>query len=193
MGDAGPAQDGGADSGTDAGSPDRLVRRINVQGPVHEGIDYQGLWAADPGGSLGVCGPNAFHLPPTTEIHGTEDDPLFRGEVWGDPVSCVVGGGDLPVGRYEVRLYFAEIYFGEGCAGSGGTGTRVFDVVLEGATVETDIDLYEQAGCAASVTESTGHPVVKTYRVRIVDGTLDIRLPASANNGKISAIEVLQL
>lgn len=160
---------------------------INVNGSAHVGTDFPGSWQADPGAG-GVCGPNTHTNG--NPIDGTTDDALFQGEVWGNPAVCAVGGGTLEAGEYEVSLYFAEIYFGPGCPGGGGTGSRVFDIVLEGQTVLQDFDIFAGDGCAASTTESSGGPTVRTFVVDILDGTLDIELPASVNNGKISAIEL---
>ena len=160
---------------------------INVNGSAHVGTDFPGSWQADPGAG-GVCGPNTYTNG--NPIDGTSDDALFQGEVWGNPVVCAAGGGTLDPGEYEVSLYFAEIYFGPGCPGGGGTGSRVFDIVLEGQTVLQDFDIFAGNGCAASTTQSSGSPTVRTFMVDILDGTLDIGLPASANNGKISAIEI---
>lgn len=166
--------------------------RINVNGVAHTGTDYPGSWAADPGVG-GVCGTGAY-TSPAPDIHNTVDDVLFSGEVWGTPVLCSVddGGTPLAAGEYHVSLLFAELYFGAGCPGGGvGTGERVFDVMLEGVTVETGVDLFAEGGCPASTTVSTGTPVVKDYVVNINDGVLDIALPAISNNAKISAIEIV--
>ena len=60
-----------------------------------------------------------------------------RARCFGNPLVCAVGGGALPAGRYQVNLYFAEIYWGPGCPGGGpGPGSRVFDVRIEGAVAE---------------------------------------------------------
>ena len=166
----------------------QFVRRINVNGPEFVGTDFPGTWEADPG----VCGP--FRYQNDTEIHNTVDDPLFTGEAFGNPMTCRIDdqGQPLPPATYTVRLLFAEIYWGPGCPGEGsGTGSRVFDVELEGQTVESGIDLFAEAGCAASTTDPTGAPVTRTYSVPITDGALDIVLAASKDAGKISAIELI--
>jgi hypothetical protein len=99
---------------------------------------------------------------------------------------------NLPAGKYTVTLLFAEIYWGPGCPGGGaGTGARVFDIVLEGTKVLEKVDLFALGHCAASTSDSKGKPVVKSFDVRVDDGTLDIALPASVNFGKISAIQIV--
>ena len=162
--------------------------RINLNGAALSGVDHPGLWAADPGVG-GVCGPNEFTNP--VAINGTVDDGLFQGEVWGNPLTCAVGAGALPPGEYDVRLYFAEIYYGPGCLSpTGGVGSRVFDVVLEGQTVLSSFDIFAEGGCAASTSDPTSAPVVKTFTLPILDGTLDISMPALADNGNLTAIEI---
>jgi hypothetical protein len=169
-------------------TPPAVTLRININGPAHSGQDFPGAWGADPGLG-GVCGPSVYGNP--MPIAGTRDDSLFQGESFGSPLVCAVGGGALPPGRYQVNLYFAEIYWGPGCPGGGpGPGSRLFDVRIEGTVVEGSVDLFREAGCAASPM-GNGRPVVKRYTAAINDGTLDLRFEAQVDNAKISAIEVL--
>jgi hypothetical protein len=170
--------------------PPNVTVQVNVNGPAHTGTDYPGDWSADPGAG-GVCTVNAYST--ANAISGTVDDVLFQSEMWGNPVVCALddSGSPLPDGDYTVNLHFAEIYFGAGCPGNGGDGSRVMDVNLEGSSVETGIDLHSEGECAASTTLTTGSPVSRSYNVTVSDGTLDISIPGTTNNGKISAIEVL--
>jgi hypothetical protein len=162
---------------------------INVNGPALVGRDYPGAWTADRGPG-GVCGPSHFENP--SSIHGTVDGALFHGEMFGNPLRCVVGG--LPPATYDVGLYFAEIFFGPGCPGGGvGIGSRVFDIYIENTRVLSGFDIFKEGGCAASTSNSTGHPVVKHFTMPITDGTLDLSMPASVNNGNITAIELRSL
>ncbi len=165
--------------------PPPVAIRINVNGPAHIGLDLRGAWAADPGVG-GVCGPSVYanHVP----IAATQDDELFQDEVYGNPLTCAVGGGKLPPGPYQLNLYFAEIYFGPGCPGGGGAGARVFDIIVEGERRLVGFDIFREGGCAAS---PSGRPVIKRFSTRIDDGTLDLRFEASVNNAKIAAIELL--
>jgi hypothetical protein len=160
-----------------------------VNGPAHTGVGYPGRWAADPGVG-GICSPTPFSND--APIHNTQDAPLFHHEMFGSPLVCAVGGGKLPPGRYQVNLYFAEIYWGPGCPGGGpGTGARLFDIRLEGELAERDLDIFSEAGCAASTTSNSGRPLVKRFTISIDDGTLNLRLEARRDNAKLSAIEVL--
>ena len=65
---------------------------------------------------------------------------------------------NVPVanGDYVVTLKFAEIYF-------SAAGMRAFDVLIEGAKVVSNLDVFAQVG------KNTAHDV--TVSVRVTDGT----------------------
>jgi hypothetical protein len=161
--------------------------QINVNGPALVGVEYPGLWMADPGVG-GICGPGAgFRGNP---VHGTADGALFQGYVLGNPLTCRVG--PLTPGAYRVRLYFAEVYWGPGCAGGGpGVGARVFDIALEGATVLQNFDIFKEGGCVMSAISAAGMPVVKEFTVDVNDGILDVAMRATADQPLIAALAVL--
>ena len=103
-----------------------------------------------------------------------------------------VMGYNIPLkdGQYTVRLHFAELWFGATDGGSGGKGSRVFEVRREGELVEDDLDVFAQAGAEAVLT--------KTYSVNVTDGQLDIDFSALASDGGtrhpiINAIEILDI
>lgn len=52
-----------------------------------------------------------------------------------------------PNANYTLRLHFNEVYWGA-IAGSGGTGSRVFNVDINGQPALTNFDIFEQAGGA---------------------------------------------
>ena len=91
-------------------------------------------------------------------------------------------------GKYTVRLHFAEIYFGANGGGPNGTGSRVFDVTLEGNKVLDNYDINADVGPQTVV--------VKEYIVQVTDGAVDLFFDASAAAGgidqpKLSALEVI--
>jgi hypothetical protein len=156
--------------------------RINING------QRVGPFAADPGLG-GICGGAPYST--SLAINGSNDDLLYQSEMFGAPLTCSVGSGALPTGPYQVVLHFAEIYWGPGCPGAGpGTGARVFDIELQGQKVASNVDLFAEGGCAAAL-DGSGHPVTKRFDVMITDGTLHLNFPASANNAKLSALELL--
>ncbi|MBM1105637.1 DUF4038 domain-containing protein [Aurantibacter crassamenti] len=99
-------------------------------------------------------------------------------------------GYDIPLsnGDYTVNLHFAEIWFGATGGGSGGIGSRVFDVNLESTLVEDNLDVFAQVGAEAVLT--------KSYTVTITDGQLNIDFDSRTAVGGnrhpiINAIEIL--
>ena len=66
---------------------------------------------------------------------------------------------------------------------NNGVGARVFDIALEGQTVQANYDIIAQSGAPATA-------IVESFVVTVEDGNLDIDLTASADNAKISAILV---
>ncbi|WP_347157367.1 malectin domain-containing carbohydrate-binding protein [Pontibacter chitinilyticus] len=114
------------------------------------------------------------------DIAGTEDDQLYKTER-GSNTNLGSFAYNIPVpnGQYVVKLHFAEIYWS-----ATSIGKRVFDVNLEGGTVE--LPRYD---IVASVGTRTA--VIKEFTVSVTDGVLTINFSASADRPKISAIEVL--
>ncbi len=88
----------------------------------------------------------------------------------------------LTNGDYQIKLHFAEIYWGATGGGPGGTGRRVFDVTLEGDNVLVDFDLNSEANPMTAI--------IKTYSASITDGALNMVFDSSVDQPKISAIEI---
>ena len=81
---------------------------------------------------------------------------------------------------YEVRLYFVEL---SRCS----VGNRIFDVTLEGTTVLSSLDVYEEAGSACNVA------FMRDFTVTAADDTLNITFPLVNNKpSTIAAIEILE-
>ncbi len=109
-----------------------------------------------------------------TEIANTLDDEVYQTERYG-PLSYSV-----PVsqpGTYRVELLFAEIYF-QALSSSGGPGSRVFDVFLEGELKYDNFDILAQTGSATALQT--------TDLVNVVDGNLDISFGLESDWPKIS-------
>ena len=80
-------------------------------------------------------------------------------------------------GSYTVNLKFAELYFTS-------AGQRVFDIVINGQTVQSNFDIVARAGGANRAVESLHTWVIN-------DGVIDIQLIGVTENPKINAIEIL--
>ena len=107
----------------------------------------------------------------TTAIAATEDDLLYQSERYGN------FSYNIPVknGEYEVTLKFAEIYWTT-------AGQRVFDVLIEGKTVISKLDLVAKVGSKAAYNVTV--PVI------VADGMLNISFQSVVDFAKISAITV---
>jgi hypothetical protein len=120
-----------------------------------------------------------------TQTHPLLENPdpdLFGGERYGHFTYT------LPVdtrGKYTLVLHFAELYFGSGASGNGGTGSRVFKVMCNGETLLDNFDIFKEAGNL--------HEVTKTFRhlKPSPQGKLNLTFEPIANNATISGIEVL--
>ena len=108
----------------------------------------------------------------SSNIANTEDDNLYKSERYGN------FSYSLPVsnGTYTVTLKFAEVYFSS-------ANQRLFDVDMEGTTVESNFDIYNEAG-GKNIAYDISHTVT------VSDGSLDIEVISIKDNAKISAIVV---
>ncbi|MEM7305907.1 MAG: malectin domain-containing carbohydrate-binding protein [Planctomycetota bacterium] len=85
----------------------------------------------------------------------------------------------LPAGTtYEVRLYFAEVYFAS-------AGARVFDVYVEDNLVLDDYDVFADVGANIGT--------MKTFEVTPTDADVEVRLAPVLQNAKISGIEIVEV
>jgi hypothetical protein len=84
----------------------------------------------------------------------------------------------IPVqpGGYEVVLHFMELY-------AAGGGKRVFDVIAEGNTLVSDLDISQRVGAGA--------PLSLTRFVAVTDGVLNIEFRPKVGLASVAAIEVL--
>ena len=87
-------------------------------------------------------------------------------------------------GRYTLRLYFLEHWFGVQNGGIGGVGSRVFDVSCNGSMLLKGFDIFREAG---------SEPLVKSFQhiEPTPQGKLEIYFTPDSNYPSISAIEVI--
>jgi hypothetical protein len=87
-------------------------------------------------------------------------------------------------GRYTLKLYFMEHWFGVQNGGIGGVGSRVFDVTCNGLMLLKGFDIFREAG---------SEPLVKSFQhiEPTPQGKVEIYFTPSANYPSISAIEVI--
>ncbi|MFC4097448.1 PQQ-dependent sugar dehydrogenase [Euzebyella saccharophila] len=118
-------------------------------------------------------------------IENTAGDALYQTERFATGTGGF--GYEIPVGisgEYDVRLHFAEIYFGVPGGAEGGPGSRVFNVVIEGQEVLTDFDILAETEPATALTKEFDN-------ILITDGFASILLNGNIQSPKISGIEIL--
>lgn len=86
---------------------------------------------------------------------------------------------DFPV--TQASLYDIRLYFREADPGNQVIAGRVFDILIEGAVVEDDYDIFADAGTDA---------VVKSYQVYVDDGNIDVDFGHVEDHPAIYGIEV---
>ena len=122
------------------------------------------------GSSPGFTGGSTYSNP--IPVAGTSAVGLYQDLRWGS----IGFKAPVPNGQYVVELHFAEIY------PDFGSGSRVFDVLLEEQVVESELDVAEIAGFATAL--------VRTHFVMVVDGVLDVDFQSGVNYPMLSAVEI---
>ncbi|MBN2754876.1 MAG: cellulase family glycosylhydrolase [Candidatus Goldbacteria bacterium] len=150
---------------------------VNCAGPQY--TNAEGTWQADKAystGSWGYTGGTVVDRG-SVAIGNTTDDTLYQTERYADPVEYKF---DIPNGTYTVTFKMCESYWGNT---TGGTGSRIFDIVAENNTVVNNLDLYATAGY------NNAYDV--TVNITVNDGQLNISMPADVDNGLINAIKIV--
>ncbi len=106
------------------------------------------------------------------------DDPNLYKEQFSHGPGNIVTVRDLAEGPLQVELFFAETRWER-------PGQRVFDVALNGNTVQEKFDILQEAG------GKRGVGVVKTYTVDARDGALTVSVPkVDADRALFAALRV---
>ena len=108
----------------------------------------------------------------SSPIANTTLDPLFATTRQDYKLSFAQ---DLPNGTYKVSLYFAE----QRASGEG----RTFNVAMENRQVLSNFSIYKTAGALNTA-------VVKSFDVKVTDGTLDLNLTGGTMRASINAVKV---
>jgi hypothetical protein len=116
------------------------------------------------------------------QVTGAADPDLFSAERYGHFTYAIpVDTRD----RYTLMLHFVEFYFGPQAPGGGGSGSRVFRVMCNGATLLEDFDIFKEAGSLHAITKTFYHLKPSAQ------GKLNITFEPISNNATVSGIEVL--
>ncbi|MCX5906258.1 MAG: malectin domain-containing carbohydrate-binding protein [Deltaproteobacteria bacterium] len=157
--------------------PQGYLKRVNVGGGAY--TDTAGnIWEADQAyvsGAWGYIGGTKSST--SNSILNTNDDPLYQTDRnW--PSSSTPGYTfNVPAGRYEVTLKFAETVY-------TGANQRKFDIRMRGVTVISNLDIYAAAG-------GSNRAVDRVVTVDVPDGVLNIGfIHLGIGNPKVNAIQV---
>jgi hypothetical protein len=114
-------------------------------------------------------------------VQGTDDPEIFRGERYGRFKYTIPLPPDS---TYTLILHFAETWWGG--TGVGGVGSRLFDILANGKTLEQNFDVYREARGAFRAIRR----VYRGLQPR-PSGKLVLEFIPSKNYGFINAIEIL--
>jgi hypothetical protein len=142
-------------------------------------VDHAGkLWSPDSYFSGGAAVPSAVQ-----HIWRTQDPIIYRSSRQGDFAYNI----PLKPGTYELRLHFAETFYGPENAGGGGEGSRIMTVLANGQPLLHDFDVLADSG-GDRTAEAKIFPDISPA----VDGQLHLSFSSGkGGSGMLSAIEIL--
>jgi hypothetical protein len=112
----------------------------------------------------------------------TQDPAIYRSSRQGD------FSYDIPLkpGTYELRLHFAETYYGPEDPGGGGEGSRIMNVAANGRSLLSGLDVLADAsgGRTADIKVFTGISPAH-------DGLLHLVFSSATGRSMVSAVELL--
>ena len=115
-------------------------------------------------------------------IWRTQDPTIYRNSRQGDFKYDI----PLKTGIYELRLHFAETYYGPEDVGGGGEGSRVMAITANGKPLVADLDVIADSGGGR-----TADVKVFTDVTPANDGFLHLSFSSTSGRAMISAIEIL--
>lgn len=122
-------------------------------------------------------GGQTYQVDSTVAIQGTEDDELYRSEVYGGVNTLHYVFSNLPKGKARVTLKFAEVLWTK-------PGTRIFDMDLNGTIVLKDFDIFAAAG-------GKNRACDRSFLVDAADGFVTIKVSrVVADNAKLCAFKI---
>ncbi len=150
-----------------------------LAGSSRKYVDHAGkLWSPDSNFSGGTAVSNTVQ-----HIWRTQDPIIYRNSRQGDFAYNI----PLKPGVYELRLHFAETFYGPESSGGGGEGSRTMTVSVNGQPLLRDFDVLADAGG-----ERTAEVKVFPDISPAADGQVHLSF-ASGKSGSamVSAIEIL--
>jgi hypothetical protein len=149
-----------------------------LAGTTHKYVDHAGkLWNPDSYSSGGAAVPNAVQ-----HTWRTQDPSIYRSSRQGDFKYNI----PLKPGTYELRLHFAETFYGPENAGGGGEGSRIMTVTANGRPLLRDFDVLADSGG-----DRTADVKVLPDISPAADGELHLSFSSVNGSAMLSAIEIL--
>ncbi len=124
-------------------------------------------------------------VPRLNAISNTPDPSLYSAERYGN-FRYVIPVADAG-GAYTVRLHFAETWWGPSNPGGSGEGSRIFNVLCNGALLLESFDIYKQAGGENRALIKTFHGIRPSPQSRI-----ELSFVPQVNYAALNAIEILE-
>lgn len=157
-----------------AGEPGTVIYRTNYGGGQIAGTP---VWQKDPVTTSRFNTTNSIDMTDESIPTGTPEN-IFKSYRFGPNQNLNLSFPVEP-GRYEVRLYFAEI-----SGGNDAVGARIFDVSIEGEKILSNFDVFKTAG--------KKNRAIKRAFFTTSDSNLNIDLTKIKENPMISGIEILK-
>ena len=149
-----------------------------LAGTTRKYVDHAGkLWNPDSHSSGGAAVPSAVQ-----HIWRTQDPIIYRSSRQGDFMYNI----PLKPGTYELRLHFAETFYGPESTGGGGEGSRVMTVTANGRPILSDFDVLADSGG-----DRTADVKVLPDISPAPDGELHLSFSSLNGSAMLSAIEIL--
>ena len=111
-------------------------------------------------------------------ITGTSDPSLYDSQRYGGSFSYVF---HVPAGNYQATLLFAETYSGDFAAGK-----RVFNVLANGATVISNLDIFAQAGANTALGKVLNN-------IAAAGGTVTLQFKTTTGKDPYAVVEAVQI
>ncbi len=157
------------------------VRPVRIVAARESVTDSDGsLWMADEYAVAGML------VERKDSIRDGEFKTLYAGEHYGNFAYHI----PVPPGKYRVKLYFAETFFGSKLpfAPSGEIGARLFNVFCDGTTLLRNFDVTREAGGANRAVVRAFDNLEPNAQGKIVLEFVPVR-----NYAEVNAIEVTQM
>jgi hypothetical protein len=141
--------------------------RVNSGGPQYKDVNGY-VWSADYGYSGGGT------ISTTASISGTTDPTLYQ--TYRYQPGTLQYQFSMPNGTHTVNLRFAETVLTS-------IGKRVFNIILNGQTVRSNLDVYSMVGINKALKLS--------FPVTVTNGHVLIQLVGVVGNSMVNVVEVV--